>query len=126
MLLAYLKRQYKLLLLLAGAVCIFAEVFALYDLPLEAVVYAGGLCLALGITKRQFKALKANKCFCNDVEMALLKIEAYIEENSISGGINGALATAILKENFGWGAKDDAEEGKIEISLSGEADKYAG
>ena len=49
MLLAYLKRQYKLLLLLAGAVCIFAEVFALYDLPLEAVVYAGGLCLALGL-----------------------------------------------------------------------------
>ena len=85
-----------------------------------------GLCLALGITKRQFKALKANKCFCNDVELALLKIEAYIEENSISGGINGALATAILKENFGWGAKDDSEEGKIEISLSGEADKYAG
>ena len=27
MLLAYLKRQYKLLLLLAGAVCIFAAVF---------------------------------------------------------------------------------------------------
>ena len=34
MLLAYLKRQNKLLLLLAGAVCIFAAVFALYDLPL--------------------------------------------------------------------------------------------
>ena len=49
MLLAYLKRQYKLLLLLAGAVCIFAAVFALYDLPLEAVLYAGVLCLALGL-----------------------------------------------------------------------------
>ena len=49
MLLAYLKRQYKLLLLLAGAVCVFAAVFALYDLPLEAVVYAVGLCLALGL-----------------------------------------------------------------------------
>ena len=49
MLLAYLKRQYKLLLLLAGAICIFAAVFALYDLPLEAVVYAGVLCLALGL-----------------------------------------------------------------------------
>ena len=49
MLLAYLKRQNKLLLLLAGAVCIFAAVFALYDLPLEAVVYAGVLCLALGL-----------------------------------------------------------------------------
>ena len=49
MLLAYLKRQYKLLLLLAGTVCIFAAVFALYDLPLEAVLYAGALCLALGL-----------------------------------------------------------------------------
>ena len=49
MLLAYLKRQYKLLLLLVGAVCVFAAVFALYDLPLEAVAYAGVLCLALGL-----------------------------------------------------------------------------
>ena len=49
MLPAYLKRQYKLLLLLAGAVCVFASVFALYDLPLEAVAYAGVLCLALGL-----------------------------------------------------------------------------
>ena len=49
MLLAYLKRQYKLLLLLAGAVCVFAAVFAFYDLPLEAVVYAGVLCLVLGL-----------------------------------------------------------------------------
>ena len=49
MLLAYLKRQYKLLLLLAGAVCVFAAVFALYDLPLEAVVYAGVLGLVLGL-----------------------------------------------------------------------------
>ena len=49
MLLAYLKRQYKLLLLLAGTVCVFAAVFALYDLPLEAVAYAGVLCLALGL-----------------------------------------------------------------------------
>ena len=49
MLLAYLKHQYKLLLLLVGAVCVFAAVFALYDLPLEAVAYAGVLCLALGL-----------------------------------------------------------------------------
>ena len=49
MLLAYLKRQYKLLLLLAGAVCVFGAVFALYNLPLEAVIYAGILCLVLGL-----------------------------------------------------------------------------
>lgn len=49
MLLAYLKRQSKLLLLLAGASCIFAAVFFLYGLPVEAVAYAGVLCLALGL-----------------------------------------------------------------------------
>ena len=49
MLLAYLKRQWKLLLLLAGAVAVFAAVFALYDLPVEAVAYAGLLCMVLGL-----------------------------------------------------------------------------
>lgn len=46
---AYLRRQYKLLLLLAGFVVIFASVFSLYDLPAEAVAYAAALCLALGL-----------------------------------------------------------------------------
>ena len=45
----YLKRRYQIPLLLCGAVCIFAAVFALYDLPVEAVVYAGALCLAFGL-----------------------------------------------------------------------------
>ena len=49
MLTAYLKRQWKLLLLLAGAVAVFAAVFALYGLPVEAVAYAGLLCLVLGL-----------------------------------------------------------------------------
>lgn len=49
MLAAYLKRQSKLLILLLGAAAIFAAVFSLYDLPVEAVAYAGALCLALGL-----------------------------------------------------------------------------
>ena len=49
MLTAYLKRQWKLLLLLAGGTAVFAAVFSLYDLPAEAVVYAGLLCLVLGL-----------------------------------------------------------------------------
>ena len=49
MLTAYLKRQWKLLLLLCGAVAVFAAVFALYSLPVEAVAYAGLLCLMLGL-----------------------------------------------------------------------------
>ena len=75
-----------------------------------------GLCLALGITKRQFKDLKANKCFCDAVEMALLKIEAYIEESCISGNLNGTFALAILKEHFGFGTEESETDFKISIS----------
>lgn len=46
---AYLRRQYKLLLLLLGFFVIFAAVFSLYDLPTEAVAYAAALCLVLGL-----------------------------------------------------------------------------
>lgn len=47
-LLAYLKRQRLLLILLAGIAAVFATVFSLYDLPLEAVGYGALLCLVLG------------------------------------------------------------------------------
>ncbi|MBO5024205.1 MAG: hypothetical protein J6D11_07870 [Clostridia bacterium] len=82
-----------------------------------------GLCLALGISKRQFNELKANKCFCNEVEMTLLKIEAYIEENCFSGNVNGTFALAILKENFGFGGEETQES--VNISLSEEALGFA-
>ena len=49
MLWSYMKRQYKALLLLCGTVGIFAAVFSLYDLPAEAVAYAGALCLVFGL-----------------------------------------------------------------------------
>jgi hypothetical protein len=83
-----------------------------------------GLCLALGITKKRFAILKKDKAFADAVEMALLKIEAYIEENSISGDIAGTLALALLKEHFGWGEKSD-EAGTVTVLLSEEADLLA-
>lgn len=46
---AYLRRHWKLLLLLAGCLGICSAVFSLYDLPLESVGYAFALCLALGL-----------------------------------------------------------------------------
>lgn len=49
MLTAYLKRQWKLLLLLAGAVAVFAAVFALYSLPVEAVALCRPSRLMLGL-----------------------------------------------------------------------------
>lgn len=84
-----------------------------------------GLCLALGITKRSFALLRENKRFIDDVEMAMLKIEAYIEEGGFSGEISGALALADLKENFGWGSESERPSPRVEVTLDGEAKKYA-
>lgn len=47
---SYLKRQYKLILMLALFAAVFAAVFSLYDLPVEAVAYASVLCLLMGLT----------------------------------------------------------------------------
>ena len=54
--------------------------------------------------------------------MALLKIESYIEENSFCGNINGTLATAVLRENFGWGKEELPDF--IKVELCGEADGF--
>lgn len=49
MLFSYLKRHYKLIILLTLFVAVFLTVFSLYNLELEAVIYAGVLCLFLGL-----------------------------------------------------------------------------
>ncbi len=45
---SYLKRHYKIIILLCAFVGIFAGVFTLYELPVEAVGYACALCAAVG------------------------------------------------------------------------------
>lgn len=49
MLFSYFKRHYKLIILLSLFVAVFATVFYLYSQELEAIVYAGLLCLFLGL-----------------------------------------------------------------------------
>lgn len=48
MLFNYLKRHYKIILLLGIFIVVFYIVFSLYELPAEAVLYAAALCFALG------------------------------------------------------------------------------
>lgn len=45
---AYLRRHARLIALFAVFSLVFGVVFALYDLPVEAVAYASAICLALG------------------------------------------------------------------------------
>lgn len=83
------------------------------------------LCLSLNITKRRFAALRGDADFAEAVEMALLKIEAYIEENSMAGKINGTLALAVLKESFGWGEKPPQTAERVEVLMSEEVQALA-
>ena len=55
--------------------------------------------------------------------MALLKIEAYIEENCMSGNFNGTFALAILKENFGFGSEDTERD--FTVTLAEAAERFA-
>ena len=48
MFLSYLRRHYKIIIMLAVFAAIFAGVFSLYELPTEAVGYSVALCLAAG------------------------------------------------------------------------------
>lgn len=49
MFLSYLKRHYKIILLFLWFSLIFALIFSLYDLPMEAVLYSSVLCMVFGI-----------------------------------------------------------------------------
>lgn len=49
MLLNYLKRHYKIAILLCLFITVFALVFSLYSLPVEAVWYAAALCFVVGV-----------------------------------------------------------------------------
>jgi signal transduction histidine kinase len=49
MLLGYLRRHIKIIILLCFFIAIFALVFSLYNLPEEAVLYAALLCLVIGL-----------------------------------------------------------------------------
>lgn len=42
-----MRQRLKFLFLLLGVLCIFSAVFSLYHLPLEAILYAGSLCLIM-------------------------------------------------------------------------------
>ena len=94
MLTAHLKRQWKLLLLLAGAVAVFAAVFALYDLPVEAVERGNTVLVA--------------KEGCLD-ENGVIKDLSAAEERQVTLGRNDDEYIEIV---------DGLEEGEVVLALS--------
>jgi len=58
MLRSYLRRHYKVIILFAIFIIIFAAVFSLYDLQVEAVAYAALLCFCTGLVAFFFGLLR--------------------------------------------------------------------
>ena len=87
-----------------------------------------GLIYSLGITRREFETLTTKPKFSFLLE-AKARIEAFIEENSLNGGLSGTASSSSLKHDFGWGRDNDDEDmGEIrylEVKLSDEAGRFA-
>ena len=77
---------------------------------------AGFLCYT-GLTREDFQTL-LNKAPYNKLLMgAKMKIEAYIEEKSLTGELSCNASQGSLKYNFGWGEKNQVKEESLPVSV---------
>ena len=86
--------------------------------PLPKPYTFSGLLCALAMTRRDFADLcqtPGGRRFCNH---ALMKIEAFIEENALSGRLSATFAQGALKNSFGWGERQDTEVEAPTVSIS--------
>lgn len=84
-----------------------------------------GLLYHTGLTKEEFERLMTNKRYSRILCCAKSRIEAFIEENALTGELSCNASLNSLKYYFGWGEKkeDDketAKAGHITLSLSPE------
>lgn len=118
MLLSYLKRHYKMIVLLLLFVLVFAAVFSLYELPLEAVLYAALLCLGLGLAAfgvglwRYSARHRALRALAQTIELGL---DALPEPNGLLEADYQALLRLLYAQNLrirgeADGARRDMED----------------
>ncbi len=89
-----------------------------------------GLVCHLGFTREEFEKLSRIKRNERIVLRAKAKIEAFIEENALTGELSVNASANSLKFNFGWGDKGEAKpsetaEKNIVVSLSEQAAELA-
>lgn len=80
-----------------------------------------GLLCALDLTKDEFYALEKSSKGKKLVRYVLMKIEAFIEENALSGRLSANFAQSTLKNSFGWGEKPAAEVPSVSVTVCDEA-----
>ena len=61
-----------------------------------------GLCVYLGITKETWSQYSKLSKYAEVTTMAKLRVENYVEENSLTGKINPIMSIFNLKNNFSW------------------------
>ncbi len=87
--------------------------------PLARPYTLSGLLCALGLDRDGFKCLENTREGKPFVRNVLTKIEAFIEENALSGKISATAASNSLKYSLGWNDKEKSSDtGSISISLS--------
>lgn len=89
--------------------------------PLVKPYTLSGLLCALSMTREEFSTLYNTRAGRRFASYVLMKIEAFIEENALSGRLSAAFAQGALKYNLGWGEREREETGKISVALSEDA-----
>ena len=108
------------------AVCDEANSQCEPKMPLAKPYTLSGLLCCLGISRKAFFALEGTRDGRVFVNHVLTKIEAFIEENALSGRLSASAAQSSLKYSFGWGDKErDGEDEKITVTLTPEARRLA-
>lgn len=83
-----------------------------------------GLLCHLGITRQELEKLCASKKYSHILQNAMARIEAFIEENALTGELSCNASMNSLKFNFGWGENrekhEEASDKNITITLSPE------
>lgn len=57
-----------------------------------------GLCCHLGLTKNEFLEMAKDPALAHELDMILLRIQAYMEENTFVGNLSASAASALMKE----------------------------
>ena len=84
-----------------------------------------GLLSYIGVSRQEFEKLSHIRRHEKLISRAKAKIEAFIEENALTGELSINAAANSLKYNFGWGERQDRDDGEsksksITVTLSPE------
>ena len=69
-----------------------------------------GLLCDIEISRSEFESMNRSRRYGHVLNKALARIEAFTEENALTGSISASAAANRLKYNFGWGASKNSED----------------